>query len=150
MSFKMVSGSRCCDSLQWRHNGHHGVSDHQPHGCILNHLFRSISKKTSKLRVTGLWAGNIPMTSEFPVQMTSNGENVSIWWRYHAPPDPVIRVRIGYHPRMKLLILSQTSTVQPLKLGDGYAISPHTTLSMWLVIYAGIIINPCWWKGSHR
>ena len=38
-------------------------------------------KKTSKLRVTGLCAGNSPATGEFPVQMTNNTENVSIWWR---------------------------------------------------------------------
>ena len=45
-------------SLQWRHNGHDSVSNHQPYECLLNHLFRRRSKKTSKLRVTGLCAGN--------------------------------------------------------------------------------------------
>ena len=40
----------------WRHNDHDGVSNHQPHGCLLNRLFRRRSKKTSKLRVTGLRA----------------------------------------------------------------------------------------------
>ena len=39
--------------------------------------------KKSKLRVAGLCAGNSPVTSEFPVQMASNAENVSIWWRHH-------------------------------------------------------------------
>ena len=47
-------------SLHWRHNGHDGVSNHQPYGCLLNRLFRRRSKKTSKLRVTGLCAGNSP------------------------------------------------------------------------------------------
>ena len=47
-------------SLQWRHNDHNGVSNHQPHGCLLNRLIRRRSKKTSKLRVTGLCAGNSP------------------------------------------------------------------------------------------
>ena len=28
-------------------------------------------------------AGNSPVTGEFPAQMTSNVENVSIWWRHH-------------------------------------------------------------------
>ena len=45
-------------TLHWRHNDHDGVSNHQPHGCLLNHLFRRRSKKTPKLRVTGLCAGN--------------------------------------------------------------------------------------------
>ena len=29
--------------------------------------------------------GNSPGTGEFPAQMASNAENVSIWWRYHGP-----------------------------------------------------------------
>ena len=49
-----------CRSLRWRHNYHDGVSNHQPHGCLLNRLFRRRSKKTSKIRVTGLCAGNSP------------------------------------------------------------------------------------------
>ena len=65
--------------LQWRHNGRDGVSNHQPHDCLLNRLFRRRSKKTSKLRVSGLCAGNSPVTGEFPAQMASNAENVSIW-----------------------------------------------------------------------
>ena len=70
-------------SLQWRHNGRDCVSNHQPHDCLLNHLFRRRSKKTSKLRVSALCAGNSPVTGEFPAQMVSNAENVSIWWRHH-------------------------------------------------------------------
>ena len=38
-------------SLQWRHNGRDGVSNHHPHECLLNRLFERRSKKTSKLRV---------------------------------------------------------------------------------------------------
>ena len=70
--------------LQWRHNGHDGISNHQPHHCLLNSLFRCRSKKTSKLHITGLCAGNSPGTGEFPPQMASNPENVSIWWCHHA------------------------------------------------------------------
>ena len=44
--------------LQWRHNDPDGVWNHQPHGCLLNRLFRRRSKKTSKLRVTGLCVEN--------------------------------------------------------------------------------------------
>ena len=65
-------------SLRWRHNGHGGVSNHQPHNCLLNRLFECRLKKASKLRVTGLCAGH-------SAQMTSNAENVSIWWRHHIP-----------------------------------------------------------------
>ena len=42
-----------------------GVSNHQPHDCLLNRLFKRRSKKTSKLRVTGLCEWNSPVTGEF-------------------------------------------------------------------------------------
>ena len=64
--------------LLWPHNGRDGASNHQPHDCLLNRSFRRRSRKTSKLCVTGLCAGNS--------QMASNAGNVSIWWRYHAKP----------------------------------------------------------------
>ena len=38
---------------------------------------------------TGLCAGNSPETGEFPAQMASNAENVSIWWRHHVMKDKV-------------------------------------------------------------
>ena len=50
-------------TLQWRHNGGDGVSNHQHHHCLLNRWFRRRSKKTSKFRVTA--------TGEFPAQMAS-------------------------------------------------------------------------------
>ena len=70
--------------LQWRHNGHDSVSNHQPYDCLLSRLFRHRLKQTSKLRVTGLCAGNSPETGEFPAQRASYAEKVSIWWRHHA------------------------------------------------------------------
>ena len=61
------------EALQWCHNERDGVSNHQPHDCLLNRLFRHRSKKTSKLRVTGLcdgvhrWPDTGPMTRKmFP------------------------------------------------------------------------------------
>ena len=63
-------------TLRWCHNGRDSVSNHQPHDCLLNHLFRRRSKKTTRLRVTGLCVGNSPETGEFPAQM-------AIWWRHY-------------------------------------------------------------------
>ena len=74
----------CFYSLGWRLNGRDSVSNDQPHDCLLNSLFRLRSKKTSKLRVTGLYAGNSPETGEVPAQRASTAENVSIWWRHHV------------------------------------------------------------------
>ena len=78
-----VNRSHQSTSLQWRHNGRDSVSNHQPHDCSLNRFLRRRSQETSKLRVTGLCAGNSPGTGEFPAQMDSDAENVSIWWRHH-------------------------------------------------------------------
>ena len=74
-------------SLRWRRNQHGGVSNHQPHGCLLNRLFRRRSEKTSKLRVTGPLCGEFTGPSEFPTQRASYVENVSIWWRHHLLGD---------------------------------------------------------------
>ena len=51
---------------------------------IVYSIVNSGTDQTSKLRVTCLCAGNSPVTGEFPAQMASNAENVSIWWRHHA------------------------------------------------------------------
>ena len=48
------------------------------------------SKKTSKLRVTGLCAGNSPVAGEFPAQMTCNAEKFSIWWRHHGNVEDLV------------------------------------------------------------
>ena len=74
--------------LKWRHKERDGVSNHQPHACLLNRLFRHRSKKTSKLRVTGLCEVNSPVTGEFSAQRASNAEDVSIGWRHHDMCDP--------------------------------------------------------------
>ena len=100
-------------ALQWRHNGHDRVSNHQPHDCLLNRLFRRRWKRTTKLRVTGLCAGNSPGTGEFPAQMASYAENVSIWWRHHW----FLEIRLG-------------SMIISLELGQSYGYSSATEVNL--------------------
>ena len=75
-------------TVHWRHNDHDGVSNHQPHGCLLNRLFRRRWKKTWKLRVTGLCAGNSqgPMNSPHKGPVTRN----------KFPIDDVIMICTGF------------------------------------------------------
>ena len=73
--------------LHWRHNDHDGISNHQPYGCLLNCLFGRRSKKTSKLRVTGLCAWNSPGPVNSPHKWPVT--------RKMFPFDDVIMVR-GY------------------------------------------------------
>ena len=54
-------------ALLWHQNGCGGVSNQQPHDCLLKHLFRRRSKKTSKLRVTGLFWGPVNSPHKWPV-----------------------------------------------------------------------------------
>ena len=69
-------------ALQWRHNDRDGVSNHQLR-LFTQPFIQARSKKTSKLRVTGLSVGNSPVNGEFHAQMASNAENVSTWWCHH-------------------------------------------------------------------
>ena len=84
-------------SLQWRYNGRDSVSNHQSHDCLLNRLFRRRSKKTSKLRVTGVCAGNSPGTGEFPAQMASNAEKMfpfdDVIMLWHFTPSHCVNQR---------------------------------------------------------
>ena len=49
-------------------------------------------KETSKLRATGLFVRNSPVTGAFPAQMVSNAENGSIWWRHHGTSSTLVQV----------------------------------------------------------
>ena len=80
-------------AVRWRHIERDSVSNHQPYQCLLNRLFIRRSKKTSKLRVTGLCVENSTGTGEFPAQMASNAENVSIWLRHHVLADSCAPIR---------------------------------------------------------
>ena len=77
-------GSRIVAPLHWRHHERDGVSNHQPHDCLFNRLFKRRSKKISKFCVTGLCAGNSPGPVNSPHKRARNAENASIWWRHHG------------------------------------------------------------------
>ena len=85
-------------TLHWRHNDHDDVSNHQPHGCLLNLLSRHRSNKTSKLRVTGLCVGNSPG----PVNSPRKGPVT----RKMFPFDDVIMMTSGWMavPSIKMIV----------------------------------------------
>ena len=101
-------------SLQWSHKELDGVSNDQPHDCLLNRLFRLRSKKTSKPRITGLCAGNSPVTGEFPAQRASNAENVSIWWRHMWISPRQLPVRILEDPARDTAVSVTSCSVSSL------------------------------------
>ena len=78
---------QCChNGMRWRLKSSASRWFDQP-------LFRRKSKKTLKLRVTGLCEGDSPVTGEFPAQRASNAEDVSIWWRHHVSHKRIFDTR---------------------------------------------------------
>ena len=77
--------------LQWRQNERNGVTNHRRLHCLLSCLFTRVSKKTSKLCITGLWERNSPVAGECPAQRASNAEN-----------DVIMRKRIQKCGRVKM------------------------------------------------
>ena len=69
--------------LQWRHNEGDGVSNRWCVDCLLSHLFRRRSKKTSKLRVSGICEGR-PLICNEPNQIwfaLGCSDNIRVCWR---------------------------------------------------------------------
>ena len=123
--------------LRWRINGRDSVSNHQPHDCLLNRLFRRKSEKTSKLRVTGLCAGNSPGTGEFPAQMASNAENVSIWWRHHAMVMYCLLSRRLWKRDKKVWVTS------PLRVGVINSLKEYVFLHSWSLLCVNRYSETC-------
>ena len=73
---RVMTWNWCYSSLQWRHNELDGVSNHQPHGCLIK----------ENIKAPRHWplCGEFTGTGEFPAQRASYAENVSIWWRHHV------------------------------------------------------------------
>ena len=113
-----VSGPMTTSTLLWRHDGRDGVSNHQPHDCLLNRLVRRRSRKTSKLRVTGLCAGNSPLTGEFPTQRASK--------RKMFPFDDVIMICCTQTHNLTIVIYQGLLAVYPHWLPLGFLSSLRT------------------------
>ena len=90
--------------LHWCRNERDIISNQRRLDCLLNRLFGCISKKTSKIRVTGLCEGNSPATREFPAQRASNAENVFTWWRHHV--SVACSRSTYYHTNTGVLLIS--------------------------------------------
>ena len=90
-----------------------------PASRLFTQPFIQTQIKTSKLRVTGLWAGNSAGTDEFPAQKASNAENVSFYdvitmslrmWAHNPHSDHrvlyiLITIQMYMYTRRSLLTL---------------------------------------------
>ena len=115
----MLSHGRWCGiTLQWRHNGRDSVSNHQPHDCLLNHLFRRRSKITFKLCVTGHLCGEFTGDRWIP---RTNGQfcgkcfhlMTSSWMQYQRHAYNMQTSRNGHCYTMTFWLWSATLTLNP-------------------------------------
>ena len=86
-------------TLPWRHNENDDVSNHQPHDCLFKRLFRRRSKKTSKLCVTGLCAGNSP--HKWPVTRKMFPFD-DVIMKYLNAFDAIFRLRCDWETTLEL------------------------------------------------
>ena len=131
-------------SLQWRHNDRHGVWNHQPHHYLLNRLFRHRSKKTSKLRVTGLCAGIHRWSANSPHKWPVT--------RKMFPFDDVIMIcntllccalfRCSWLINLGLMCQNHASRTGR---GNHPPYTSHRYCRMWLLVPA---IDTCFWHTS--
>ena len=134
-------------TLRWRHNGCDGVSNHQPRNCLLNRLFRRRSTKPSKLRVTGLCVRNSPGTGEFPAQMASNAENVSIWWRHHE--KTITSIPVGSNSWSIIYVTHLTGAGRKLELVRREHFIEFTILNGMLVDLKYGDVSHRSWRRNH-
>ena len=128
----ICAGSDRRHTLRWRHNEQHSVSNHQPHDCLLNRIFRRRSKKTSKIRVTGLCARNSPGTGGFPAQMASYAEMF--------PFDDVIMITVNVDA------LASVGT----RTSPGTGLIAETDIFSWTAHWLSIMsINVSWSSWSQ-
>ena len=82
----------CFDTLQWRHNERHGVSNHQPHDCLLNRLlkaqmwqvmFENLSLKCASKRYLLLLQHHHPHNHPTPTPLGP----VLLGWLPHVPQN---------------------------------------------------------------
>ena len=64
-------------------------------------------------------------TGEFPAQMASNAENVSIWWRHHV----MVWWGITSHPFMSMILLTHVPTSSVVMMtssnGNSFRVTGH-------------------------
>ena len=61
--------------------------------------------------------GNSPWTGEFPAQMASNAENVSIWWRHH-----------DFHVKIHVILVYNKALQRILTIGCRPPVSQLATI----------------------
>ena len=100
---------------------------HQTTGVSIVYSTACKSKKTSKLRVTGLCERNSPVTGEFHTQRARNAENVSIWGRHHG-----MYCNVGHNKCWHPPITTEPNLYMRYHLQQSHSQTP-SLLSIWIL-----------------
>ena len=145
-------GTRCAiPSLQWRHNGRDGVSNHQPLDCLFNRLFRCRSRKhqssASLAYVRGIhrWPVNSPHKGPVTREMFPIDDAIMfIWYRVVVDNCTVTsheRHIVSNHDQLFVEQLVQTNNNENIK-GLLYGI-------LWWRIPLTLTYSQQCWKHIH-
>ena len=66
------------------------------------------------------WCGESTGTGEFPAQMASNAENVSIWWRHHAVDYRILNL-LWHKPHVSTSVIPLINSSPPGQNGHNFA-----------------------------
>ena len=134
-------------TLHWRHNDHDGLSNPKPASRLFTQPFiqTQIKENTKAPRHWPL-CGEFTGTGEFPAQMASYAENVSIWWRHHdnSRVDGIVTWMIWKGPVMQSSAhLLWLNSLRPRQNGRHFADDPfkRTFLNETLTISIEISLN---------
>ena len=123
LSWQLINDSNIilacwCIPLRWCHSKRDGVSNHPRRDGLLNRLFRRRSK-TSKLRVTGLCEGNLPLAVELPAWINgwvNNSEGGDLR-RHRAHYDvTLMQSDDGANARLSIAVVLRLTKSQWIKL----------------------------------
>ena len=138
-------------SLQWRHNVRDSVSSHQPHGCLLNRLFKHRSKRTSKLRVTPRWPVNYPHTGPVTQKMSLFEDVIMLYRKSCNLPNHfhpyTLQLPHCHHTIMWLSqcwwstheIYEKISRTNPLR-SNSVTIAQQNTIKAWAYYWCYVVI----------
>ena len=145
--------------LQWCHNECDGISNQEGLHCLLNRLFGHRSKETSKLRVTGLCAGNSPglvnSLHKWPVtQKMFSFDDVIMWkWQWKMGIRPQIKKgkpsSVFCEYLKKKIILERGSTVHVLTVQLLLGSEAKIICIWWLLnSFSAKIVDYRGWSGA--
>ena len=67
------------ETLHWRHNGHSGISNHQPHDCLLNRFIGRTASLLKPPQSPHCYLGAVDHAKNFPPPLATCQA-----WSYHA------------------------------------------------------------------